>query len=71
MTVKARVQTPALGRNFSKVHNGDVKWKAKRRRVDRIKTLYESDGGGGFDGGLNSYTPNPYDFEQPSCKGCC
>jgi len=25
MTVKGRVQTPALWRNFSKMHNGDVK----------------------------------------------
>ena len=34
-----------------------------------MKTLYESDGGGGFDGGLG-YPPNPSDFEQPSCRGC-
>ena len=30
-----------------------------------MKILYESDGGG-FDGGLSFYPPNPYDFEQPS-----
>jgi hypothetical protein len=36
-----------------------------------MKTLYESDGGGGFDGGLGFYPPNPYDFEQSSCRGVC
>ncbi len=35
-----------------------------------MKILYESDGGGGFDGGLGFYPPNPSDFEQPSFKGC-
>ena len=35
-----------------------------------MKTLYESDGGGGFDGGGDFYPPNPSDFEQSSCRGC-
>ena len=33
-----------------------------------MKTLFEI--GGGFDGGLGFYPPNPHDFEQPSCRGC-
>ena len=34
----------------------------------KMKILFET--GGGFDGGLGFYPPNPHDFEQPSCKGC-
>ena len=32
-----------------------------------MKILFEA--GGGFDGGLGFYPPNPHDFEQPSCRG--
>ena len=33
-----------------------------------MKILFEM--GGGFNGGLGFYPPNPADFEQPSCRGC-
>ena len=34
----------------------------------KMKILFEM--GGGFNGGLGFYPPNPADFEQPSCRGC-